>query len=180
MISEIYSAAGLTTHQFGFADMVKWHVARLFYPEIGRAEAVATMDALKNNDTALLTFWTEEEVQTEITVRQLLQHAGAEAGRDLFGQKFWVDQALPAMSKLGLSLAYRCDVVVIYDLRFANEAERVKQLGGEVWAIVRPGLASDGHATEVGVSDALVDRVIDNSGGLEDLRDLVMKVVGEL
>lgn len=62
--------------------------------------------------------------------------------------------------------------VVITDVRFANEAALIRQLGGEIWQIVRPGVAAGGtgHKSDTDGSEFAPDRVIVNDGGLEDLR----------
>lgn len=61
---------------------------------------------------------------------------------------------------------------VITDVRFANEAALIRQLGGEIWQIVRPGVAAGGtgHKSDTDGSDFAPDRVIVNDGSLEDLR----------
>jgi hypothetical protein len=96
-------------------------------------------------------------------IRQLLQRLGTEAGRKVLGEQVWTD--------LGL-LRGRCarGSVVFTDCRFENECQRVVDSGGEIWRVVRPGVAAaNGHASEAGVPDALISRTIDNSGTLTDL-----------
>lgn len=60
---------------------------------------------------------------------------------------------------------------VITDVRFANEAALIRQLGGEIWQIVRPGVVagSTGHKSDTDGSEFAPDRVIVNDGSLEDL-----------
>src|SRR5207244_2103841 len=48
-----------------------------------------------------------------------------------FGDDFWVEQTLPDDDP-----AYTSKLVVITDCRFPNEAERINDLGGEVWEVV--------------------------------------------
>jgi ribosomal protein S11 len=72
--------------------------------------------------------------------------------------------------------------VAITDVRFDNEAAAVRAAGGRVFRVVRSGdscLAAEtaAHASEAGVSDALVDGVIVNSGSLDDLRDAVVEAI---
>lgn len=70
--------------------------------------------------------------------------------------------------------AYHCGAVnfVITDARFANEAALIRQLGGEIWQIVRPGVVAGctGHKSDTDGSEFAPDRVIVNDGSLEDLR----------
>jgi hypothetical protein len=64
--------------------------------------------------------------------------------------------------------------VVIDDVRFPNEAEMIRNLGGELWLVDRPGVAYDGdHASEGALADVLPDAVINNSGSLENLQAIV-------
>lgn len=61
---------------------------------------------------------------------------------------------------------------VITDCRFRNEAAMVREFSGEIWQIVRPGVAAGGtgHASDNDGSQFNPDRVILNDGTLEDLR----------
>lgn len=136
----------------------------------------------------------------DLTGREYLQHIGTEA-RKIFGADFWVDQVLPKPGgpfeigriRLGAdpkpymqSLSDRrlderypgVDWLAISDLRFENEAQRVLELGGEVWEVIRPGTESDGHDSEQVLPRELVTRQIINDGNLMDLRFEVEKALG--
>ena len=64
--------------------------------------------------------------------------------------------------------------VVIDDVRFPNEADMIRRLGGELWLVDRPGTAYEGgHAIEGALVDLMPDAVINNSGTLEDLQEIV-------
>lgn len=66
--------------------------------------------------------------------------------------------------------------VVITDVRFPNEAALVRQLGGQLWQIRRPGYEAGGtgHASDTDGDEFHSDRVLVNGGDLEHLRDLVL------
>jgi hypothetical protein len=54
--------------------------------------------------------------------------------------------------------------MVITDVRFDNEAERVRLLGGRVWCIVRPSArAIAPHISEQGVQSKLLDALLANT-----------------
>ena len=65
---------------------------------------------------------------------------------------------------------------VITDVRFPNEAAMVRQLGGQIWQIKRPGYEAGGtgHASDTAGEEFGPDRVLLNSGSLEDLRATVL------
>jgi hypothetical protein len=83
----------------------------------------------------------------------------------VFGQAFWLDAALP------LDRDYSRQLVVVTDVRFTNEAQRVRDVGGHVWRIERPGAglagAAGAHPSEAML---LADRVVINDGTLDQLR----------
>lgn len=61
---------------------------------------------------------------------------------------------------------------VITDVRQANEAAMVRQLGGQIWQIVRPGHEPPrtGHHTETDGSEFAPDLVLVNSWGIAELQ----------
>jgi hypothetical protein len=65
-------------------------------------------------------------------------------------------------------------------VRFLNEVQAIKQAGGKVIRISRPGAGLDGagalHTSETeqaGLPDSMFDQVIQNTGTLEELRAAV-------
>jgi hypothetical protein len=54
-----------------------------------------------------------------------------EVHKRVFGQDFWVDLCLPRDSD------HRNQIWIVTDVRHPNEAQRVLDLGGEVWHIIR-------------------------------------------
>ena len=121
-----------------------------------------------------------------ITGREFLQYYGTEAHRDVFDYNFWVDAVLPTSNlddfldhpdwhenfKTGDSdyQQYVADICVVTDVRFPNEAERVKELGGVVWKIDREVPGAGDHPSEQTLDPDLIDLIIDNNGDLEDYR----------
>ena len=70
--------------------------------------------------------------------------------------------------------------VVITDARFPNEAALIRQLGGQLWQIRRPGYEAGGtgHASDTDGSEFRPDVVLENFGGLDDLRRTVLDAWG--
>lgn len=62
--------------------------------------------------------------------------------------------------------------VVITDVRFPNEAALIRQLGGQLWQIRRPGYEAGGtgHASDTDGSEFGPDRVLVNGGSPMDLQ----------
>jgi hypothetical protein len=190
-------------YEIGFADKVKILGAFGLGFDRPPREQIALMDRAKELWTIRVTepVIADGEAGAELdpgveihytTGRSYLQEVGTRA-RELFGSDFWVDQVLPCPApptysgyeqakvdadQRALEARYPdIDVVAITDLRFENEAQRVLNLGGEIWRVNRPGVGSDGHASEQPLPDDLVTVEIDNSGDLNDLRDEVRKAM---
>jgi hypothetical protein len=106
-------------------------------------------------------------------VRRLLQVFGTDVGRKMFNENFWVDIALA-----GLNPEHR---VVLSDVRFPNEAEAIKNLGGQVWRINRHNHAPvNGHKSEHAMDNFMFKHVLYNDGTIDDLADEVFMLAKEL
>jgi hypothetical protein len=70
--------------------------------------------------------------------------------------------------------------VVVTDVRFENEAARILAEGGYVLEITRPGHKPDGHASEDGLHEALIDGLIINNESIEDLYKDVNKLMEDI
>ncbi len=108
-------------------------------------------------------------------VREYLQRVGTEAGRDVFGTDFWVDMALPSKT------IHDDRFLVITDMRFPNEIDRVIELGGFTVRVNRfTETAHGGHASEQDIPDEQIDYELDNTGNLEDLRENIKIMLTKL
>lgn len=170
MIRDDAEGVGLYVERDAFADRLKESAAAA----LGIFEGgVEFCNALK--ESGEITWDLPNLAKTTITGRQYLQMYGTEAHREVFDTDFWIRAVLPDPNKEFLGRA-PFDALVVTDVRFDNEAEAIKECGGEVWEIDRPGAgeAAKGHASEAGISPHLVDRVVDNSKGLDELRENVL------
>jgi hypothetical protein len=101
-------------------------------------------------------------------IRPLLQKLGTEVGRSLFGENFWVNIALESVEKAGVENA------VFADVRFKNEAQAIKDAGGILIRISRPGFGpANNHISETEMVDYPVDYHINNSADLAKLSSKV-------
>ena len=114
--------------------------------------------------------------ETKEKYRLLLQWWGTEFKRSI-DPDYWVKR-----SEAWLTVAKNyVDLVVIPDVRFVNEIEMVKQLGGIVIRVERPQLVQcDVHASEKLLDDYKDwDSVIVNAGTLDELEQHVRAVCEE-
>lgn len=108
-------------------------------------------------------------------VRRLLQRLGTEGGRAFFGQDCWVD-LWAARARDVLADGGR---VVCTDVRFPNEAEAVRELGGTIWRVQRLGVETlNDHSSESGIDAIEPDLAIMNDRTLDDLTASVLSALG--
>jgi len=103
-------------------------------------------------------------------VRRLLQNLGV-AARETFGEDFWIDMAFRVD---------RVENVVISDVRFQNEFNAIKDRGGMLIKIIRPGREAAGHISEtelLSVPDDEWDCIIENRGTVLELEAAVVDAV---
>jgi hypothetical protein len=102
----------------------------------------------------------------------LLQLIG-EGYRNAISPDIWIDRACDEIRSIG---NWR---IVIDDLRYKNEAERLKALGFILIKIVRNDRPIDRdqtHKSEVDLADYPFDYVIENDGTIDDLHAAIDKV----
>jgi hypothetical protein len=100
--------------------------------------------------------------------RQMLQTLGTEWGRGMVCDDLWVKIARRRIEEACRFVEF--PFVVVTDVRFDNEAEVVREMGGEVWMVERPGASTCvPHESEKGISGHLVSRRIVNAGTLPAL-----------
>lgn len=157
MLEEHHGYAG-----FAFADPIRSMIGALL-SDIGAGPEWMSDRLLKEGTIPAL----------GTSYRHLAQTLGTEWGRSI-EPEFWLRIAsarLDAMQDRGLRH------FVISDVRFLNESAWIKLLGGEVWRIDRPSAEPVRlHASEL-ISHINPDRVIDNSGTVEDLWKFVNDVL---
>lgn len=109
--------------------------------------------------------------------RWLMQSLGTDWGRKMIGEDFWVRL-----------WQFKCqnlldggDKVVCDDVRFFNEARAIKEMGGVLIRVVRPGFAEyTGHASEAEGPRIECHLTIENDGTIDQLDASVDATVGWL
>jgi hypothetical protein len=103
-------------------------------------------------------------------IRPLMQRLGTEVGRNMFGENFWVNLAMQEAEKY--------ENVVFADCRFKNEANAIKEAGGQLWRVMRPGfLAANDHISENDLNSYLFDEYLSNSSDFSGLYEQVNEVM---
>ena len=137
-----------------FADNLKTAAAIIF--------GLTDQQLYGSKKEAVDDFWKE-------TPRAILQKLGTECLRNGFDPAVWIQSLRRTMNSTAR--------YVVTDVRYENEARAILSWGGVIWKIHRPGAGAaggvEGHASEAGIPDALVEWHIKNDGTLEQLEKAV-------
>jgi hypothetical protein len=120
-----------------------------------------------------------QPVMVRMSVRQLLQKLGTEAMREGLHTNVWVNALMADYHPIKLSQD-NPSYWLVTDTRFPNEAEAIKERGGLLLRIERPGAATGTHASETALDDYPFEYVIVNDGDLHDLIRKVKKLMIDL
>ena len=144
---------------------------RLSFADPLRKFSAQILLSLGYNGLTWLRYKKEEKIaELGVSPRQMMQTLGTEWGRSCIHPDLWIMVAAGTVEKQ----LKRGRNVVIDDVRFPNEAEMIRKLGGELWLVDRPGVVYEGnHASEGALHSIVPDAVINNSGSLTQLRQVV-------
>ena len=134
-----------------FGDQIKEEVAQVTGVEVGHIE------------------------ENKERFRPMLQWWGADFRRHYNGESYWLDRMLFRMRSIRDP-----KVLVITDVRYPNEAELVKKVGGILLRVDRETGLNDAHSSE-NLLDSFCDfdYRLENNGTLEDLEEKVARIVAE-
>lgn len=116
--------------------------------------------------------------------RKLLQWIGTEWGRDSLSKTLWVD-VWKADAEVKLFKGY---IVICDDVRFDNEAETIRSMGGKIISItsnkvaarIDTGSGIKAHASESGISKFLIDAHIENNGTKDQYQQAIWGALKDL
>lgn len=163
-----------------FADKLKQSAAALFGINPAEFETLKNDESIRLETTESGILWSEladyAGPKISIGFREFLQRYGTESHRDVFGYNFWVDQVLPVAGY------YADRDIVITDVRYFGESERIKNLKGYVVRVVRgnPMQDSDTHSSEADQVKIEADYELDNNGTMKYLPNKVDEMLVEL
>jgi hypothetical protein len=121
--------------------------------------------------------WLTERYGTmDVSPRTLAQTLGTEWGRDLVHPDLWLKIAqqkwnrVKGQAHMGKGGNVILGALIIPDVRFENEAEWIKDEGGILFEVNRPGVEPVAqHASERGIPDTLIDYSILNDRRPSDM-----------
>lgn len=103
--------------------------------------------------------------------REIMQWLGTDILRNHINQNFFI---MNMNQRIENSQA---DYIIVSDIRFDNEAEFIKSLGGKIIKIERKNSSTtkhSNHITERGISPHLLDAVVLNDGTIEQFKTNIL------
>ncbi len=167
MLIHCAETAGIKATRRALADALKEECAAMVSERLGGSKSIEDIFVEMNTDGVKERY------------RLLLQWWGTEFKRGMVSDTYWVDT-------LREWILTNCntdrEMVLIPDIRFPNEVEMVKQLGGIVIQVQRPGIdTGDGHASEKALDDFTDwDTIVLNDSDLESLTSVISKFFATL
>ena len=123
-----------------------------------------------------------DEAKKSEDVRHHLQYFGTEVCRNMFGADCWikqVDKKIQDLEQFAKAAKMPPPCFVISDVRFPNEGEYIKSLGGIILWVENPRIDTNvSHASEKMAVAQMADCKIENSGTLHELEVKVLEAVG--
>ena len=116
-----------------------------------------------------------------LTPRQFLQTVGTDLCRNTFGQDVWIKRMKMEIEK---KMSEKSDIIVS-DIRFPNEAEAVKEMGGILIKIENPRIQKpndSGHISEKLIDQIKYDKLIINDKNTveqyhKDIDNLLLHII---
>jgi len=106
------------------------------------------------------------------SIRHMLRTLGTEWGRNLIHEDLWVRLTMERIDRLSADGVG--GTFAICGTRFPNEIKAIRDRGGEVWWVTRPGnVMVTNHSSDKAIRAEDCDRRILNDGPIESLRAYV-------
>lgn len=167
IIHRTYTQEWYTVNRTAFADPIKQVVQHIFQLS---PHGVQQYDLFKRTDVS---YTLPGHITSSIPGRHIVREIGM-LMRNYDEKQF--NQYVYNKVTSGSFADKRIELVT--DLRFDNEYTMLKNdLGAKIVKIKRPDYHYDGHITERGFDDELVDFVINNNGSLVDLHTQTLQMV---
>lgn len=173
-------------HQYWLEDQSGWEIKKW----AGKLKEIATLITGLPMETWESQILKKQNLPSEwnvhgmpMTIRDLLQKIGTDAMRDGLHTNVWVNAFMSEYNCVPADRApngWDCPNWVATDTRFPNEAKAVKDKGGIMIRVNRPGIGpANDHISEVSLDDWKYDYVIDNNGTISDLAEKIKYILNE-
>lgn len=127
---------------------------------------------LKNEAQANPTCKLSPFLQAPQSPRQLMQWWGTDYRRNTTHDAYWTRHMIARIRAHQEGDQWR---TVVSDVRYDNEADTIRKMGGQLWHITRPGVErTSQHSSATDGSQFKADLVINNAGDMHHLRYLVI------
>ena len=153
--------------------------------EGARIGRVAFGDAVRHEVSEITGYRMDFIEEHKAEFRTLLQVWGTDFRRHFNGSEYWLEKMTGVIDKA----SSHYDVLFITDVRFSNEAEFVKNLGGKLVKVERrqevyqhiEDAVPDSHSSETAMDDySKYDYVINNNGSESELTTAVSSMLSTL
>lgn len=171
-------------HQWWLEEQSEWEIKKYAGKLKDIASHLTGIDIEKFEDqefkkTNLSSEWNIHGMP--MTVREFLQKLGTNALRDGLHSNIWVNalfadyNCVPADRAPG---GWDCDNWVITDVRFPNEAKAIKDRGGIMIRVDRPGVSPiNNHPSETSLDQWKFDYKLVNNSDIFTLKDSVKQIL---
>lgn len=174
---------GITGRKYNGKDTLgKFFIERMKYTRLAFADPLKEACRCIFGFTEEQLYGNEKEINDkywQVTPRKVLQYVGTDLMRDQLGdiiphigQDIWIE----VVRKKILDFPDVC--FVITDVRFPNEINMIKQLGGINIRVSRESVNTvvDPHPSELLIEQLIVDYEINNNGTIQQLFDKAMQL----
>lgn len=162
------TAASVLIEEFGFTKIAFADAVRDMALAVNPIISVRTFPAKVSYLSDIVNEHGWDKAKREIPeVRRILQRVGTEAGRNFLHEDIWIS----ILKKDYPDISWENTRYVITDCRFKNEADFVHESHGDICWIERPGVTSDGHASETDEVKSLADYSITNDDTITELKE---------
>lgn len=131
----------------------------------------------RNDGTPVMPHFTGDPYRKRMTVRELLQRLGTDAIRNNLHDNAWVNALMSEYRPPKLS-EYYPSKWIITDVRFQNEAHAIKERGGFIVRVHRPGVGPvNNHPSETSLDEWPFDYILTNDTDLAGLKESVKQLI---
>lgn len=159
------TVAGILVEKYGFRRLAFADAIRELAYEMNPMIGFVANEPRYLRDRVDSEGWDTAKLNPEI--RRILQDLGV-GGRKIIDRGIWINHVMKQIGGVD-------DRVVIADVRFANEANLIKESeGSQIWRVKRVGYGPvNNHVSESEMDGYKVDQIFINNGSIDELQHLI-------